>query len=155
MARVLYNLGKIYNNAVVAPESNDIGLSTAEKLQDMNYPNLYYSRKILKKKGDNKPVEDKIPGWYTTRSNRSLIISNLEEDVRLTNIIIKDPFFVQEGYTFIYDNNNRPVAMGKHSRTSSDDDDDSETFTDDTIMAKAITNHVRKGPRNSVIIAPR
>ena len=155
MARLLYQLGKIYNWAIVAPESNDIGLSTAEKLQEMNYTHLYYSRKLLKKKGDNKPVEDKIPGWYTTRSNRSVIISNLEEDVRLNNVIIKDPFFVQEGYTFIYDSNNRPVAMGKHSRSSSDDEDDSEVFTDDTILAKAITNHIRKGPRNTVIIAPK
>ena len=155
LARILAIIGKIYNRAIVAPESNDIGLSTAEKLQEVNYPNLYYSRKILKKKGDAKTEEEKIPGWYTTRSNRSLIISNLEEDVRLNNITIKDPFFVQEGYTFIYDSNNRPVAMGKHSRKASDDEDDSEVFTDDTIMAKAITNHIRKGPRNSVIIAPK
>lgn len=153
--KVLYILGKIYNNAKVAPESNDIGLSTAEKLQEMNYPNLYYTRKILKKKDDNKPQEDVIPGWYTTRINRPVIIAGLEEDIRLSNITIKDPFFVQEGYTFIYDNNNRPVAMGKHSRSSSDEDEGEEVYTDDTIMAKAITNHIRKGPKNSIIIAPK
>ena len=46
---------------------------------------------------------DKSPGWLTTQKNRSVIIENLEEDIRLDHVIIKDPFFVQEAYTFIYD----------------------------------------------------
>lgn len=154
-AQVLYTIGGIYNKALVAPEANDIGLSTAEKLQELRYPNLYYSQKILKKKGENRPDIDNIPGWYTTRKNRPVIIANLEEDVRLVAIIIKDPFFVHEAYTFIYDNNSRAVAMGKKSsKGGDDDDDDGEAFTDDSIFSKAITNHIRKGNSNSIIVLP-
>ena len=70
------------------------------------------------------------------------------------NIIVKDPFFVQEAYTFIYDSLNRPVAMGKH-RTNSEAEDDSDlVYADDDIMGKAITNHIRKGKTN-VIVQPR
>lgn len=152
--QVLYTLGGIYNRALVAPESNDIGLSTAEKLQELSYTNLYYAAKILKKKGESKPEVEQIPGWYTTRNNRPIIISNLEEDVRLSNIEIKDPFFVHEAYTFIYDESNRPVAMGKKSKSGSGDDESDEVYTDDTIMAKAITNHIRKGNSQSTIILP-
>ena len=34
-------------------------------------------------------------------------------------VTIKDPFFVQEAYTFIYDGLGRPVAMGKHMANNS------------------------------------
>ena len=37
------------------------------------------------------------------QKNRSVIIEGLEQDIREENIIVKDPFFVQEAPTFIYD----------------------------------------------------
>ena len=61
LGQLLADIGKVYNRALVAPESNDIGLSAAEKLQELQYPNLYYSQKILKKKGTNKPEVELIP----------------------------------------------------------------------------------------------
>lgn len=146
-------IGKFYNRALVAPESNDIGLSATEKMQDLNYPNLYYTQKILKKKGTNKPEVDKIPGWYTTMRNRPIIIAGLEDDIRNESCTIKDPFFVQESYTFIYDEQNRPVAMGKNKGSSEGDDD--ELYTDDSIFSKAIANHIRKGHTTGTIVLPK
>lgn len=154
-AKLLYNLGKIYNNAIVAPESNDIGLGVATKLQELRYTSLYYSTKILKERGESKVKVEKIPGWYTSRKNRPIIISELEEDIRLCNITIKDPFFCHESYTFIYDDQNRPVAMGKKSSRESSSEDQTETYTDDTIFGKAITNYIRKRINHSVIITPK
>ncbi len=152
-ASLMMQMGKIYNRAILAPESNDIGLGVATKIQDEGYPNLYYSRKLLKKKGANKPEQEDIPGWYTTRANRPVMIAGLEEDVRLCGCNIKDPFFVQESYTFIYDEQNRPVAMGK-GRGGGEDPDEA-TYTDDTILCKAITNHVRKGLFKGIAVLPK
>lgn len=156
-AKLLGDTGMYYNQAKIAPESNDVGLAVTAKLQDEGYPNLYYYQKMLKKKGKTRPEVDKSPGWLTTQKNRSVIIENLEEDIRNDNVIIKDPFFVNEAYTFIYDGMGRPVAMGKHRPNTSsvvDIDLDGETYSDDDIFGKAIANHIRKGKSN-IIVQPR
>lgn len=155
-AKLLGDTGKLFNWAVIAPESNDVGLSVTSKLQDEGYPNLYYYQKMLKKKGKSRPEMDKSPGWLTTQKNRSVIIENLEEDIRLDHVTIKDPFFVQEAYTFIYDGLGRPVAMGKHRANNSavDVDLEGDVYADDDIFGKAICNHIRKGKTN-VIVQPR
>lgn len=150
----LYSEGKKFNNALLAPETNDIGLAVTSDLQEMGYPNLYYSTKVLRKKGHKRVESETIPGWLTTSKNRSLIIDTLEEDIRDDNVDIKDPFFVQEAYTFIYDASNRPVALGKNKK-SKDEESDGQIYTDDSIMAKAITNYIRRGPKKSIIIAPK
>lgn len=152
-ADLLMEMGRKYNNAVLAPESNDIGLAVTTKIQNSNYPNLYYSSKLLRKKGKRRPETEAIPGWLTTSKNRSVIIDELEQDIRNEDVFVKDPFFVQEAYTFIYDAANRPVALGKGK--TSEDEIDGQTYSDDSIMAKAITNFVRKGKQKSLIVSPK
>lgn len=153
-AMLIGRLGQIYNGALLAPESNDIGLGVAVKLQEDGYHNLLYSTRLLREKGKHKPQEEKIPGWYTTTANRPIIISGLEEDIRLGLNEIKDPFFVQEAYTFIYDDRNKPVAMGKGEENSGGDYGSDDTYTDDSIIGKAIANHVRKIKRRGPILLP-
>lgn len=155
LAEIMIEMGTLYNYALLAPETNDIGLAVTQQIQNAKYPNLYYSSKILKKRGQKYPETDVIPGWLTTSKNRSVIIDDLEEDIRNDNIIIRDPFFVQEAYTFIYDATNRPVALGKNKRNKESEEEDSQTYTDDAIMGKAITNFIRKGRIKSAIIAPK
>lgn len=154
-ADVLGEIGLMYNNALLAPESNDVGLAVTSKLQSNGYPNLYYSQKILKKKGKRKPQMEEIPGWLTTSKNRPVIIDELEQDIRNEEVIIRDPFFVQEAYTFIYDASNRPVAIGKNRNSRGEEDIDGLVYSDDSIMAKAITNYVRKGKQKSIIVPPQ
>ena len=80
----------------------------------------------------------------------------MEKDIREDNAIIKDPFFVQEAYTFIYDGLGRPVAMGKHARNSSVDVDlEGIAYADDDIMGKAIANHIRKGNQRNIVVPPQ
>lgn len=155
-ARLLGDTGQLYNWATLAPESNDVGMAVTTKLQDEGYPKLYYYQKMLKKKGKSRPEVDKSPGWLTTQKNRSVIIENLEQDIREENAIIKDPFFVQEAYTFIYDGLGRPVAMGKHRANNSavDIDLEGDVYSDDSIFGKAICNHIRKGKTN-IIVQPK
>lgn len=152
MVMILNEYGRLYNNAMLAPEANDIGLAVVTGLQNLNYPNLYYFTTFIKEKGQSRPKQVKTPGWLTTSKNRPVIIDELENDIRNDAIKIKDPFFIDEAYTFIYDNSNKPVAMGKG--TTKDDEDDDTTFTDDSIMAKAITNFIRKGRYSTVVVSP-
>jgi vacuolar-type H+-ATPase subunit F/Vma7 len=154
-AELMMRVGKEYNFAELAPESNDIGLAVTRKIQEERYPNLYMTKRLLKKKGKHKPEESDIPGWYTTRANRPIIIDKLEEDIRLENVTILDPEFTREAYTFIYDSQNRPVASGKNKSDDEDDmDDDSPAYSDDAIMAKAITNFIRQGKVKGIIVNP-
>lgn len=156
-ADLLAEQGRIFNNALLAPETNDIGLAVTSKLQDDGYKNLYYTKQLLRKKGQSKPEQQEIPGWLTTKKNRPLIIDELEKDIREQTIEIKDPFFVQEAYTFIYDERNKPIAMGKNKRNSSPSEDelDDQVYTDDSIMGKCITNFVRKGKLRNTVVLPR
>lgn len=160
--------GKMYKRAVVAPESNDVGLGVAMGLQNGGYRNLYYSKQLLKKKGKKRPEVQEIPGWYTTKKNRPLIIAKLEEDVRNdTNRTfgeskreleappkIKDRDFCSEAPTFIYDARNRPVALNK-DKESTDELFNDEVYNDDAIFAKAICNWVREEPVRTKTIMPR
>lgn len=156
-ATLLGNIGREFNWAKLAPETNDIGLAVTTILQTEGYPNLYYHKKFLKKKGKSKPQVEEYPGWMTTSKNRTLIIDQLEEDIRKDLVIVKDPFFTQEAYTFIYDSLGRPVAMGKHNRNNQSDGSDLEadTYSDDSVMGKAIYNHVRKHSKPNIIIQPK
>ena len=81
-------------------------------------------------------------------------IDELEEDIRNDDVWIRDPFFIQEAYTFIYDATNRPVALGKNKRSKGGEEEENG-YTDDSIMAKAITNFIRKGKTKSTIVAPQ
>ena len=154
-ARLLGDTGQLFNWATIAPESNDVGLAVTSMLQAEGYPKLYYFQKMVKKKGKTRPEVEKAPGWMTTAKNRPVIIDGLEADIRNDVITCKDPFFVYEAKTFIYDSLGRPVAMGKHKTNSEGDDLLSEdVYADDDIMGKAICNHIRKGKQN-IIIQPR
>lgn len=153
-AKLMLKYGKMYNNALLAPESNDIGLGVAISIQNSGYRNLYYSKHLLRKKGKAKPEQDDIPGWYTTKKNRPIIIADLEEDIRNNTIDIKDNFFCQEAYTFIYDSRNKPVAMNK-DKSESEDALDEQVYTDDAIFAKAIANFVRKQRVTGKIVTPK
>lgn len=156
-ARLLGDIGEKYNFAKLAPETNDVGMAVTTILQDEGYPNLYFYTKLLRKKRHSRPEEEKFPGWLTTAKNRSVIVENLEKDIRENNVIIKDPFFVQEAYTFIYDGAGRPIARGKHrmNTSSMDIDLEGETYSDDSIFGKAITNHIRCNSTSSTVVVPQ
>jgi hypothetical protein len=155
-AKLLFDIARVYNNALLAPESNDIGQGVIKLLQEWSYPNLYYTIQLIKEKNNKKPKKAKIPGWVTSTKNRHTIIMELEADVRNDEVIIKDPFFVQEAYTFIYNEMNKPIAMGK-DKVKGDQGDEmfDQVYSDDAILAKSITNFVRKGKYNSVVVAPK
>lgn len=146
--------GRKYNKAILAPESNDVGLGVAMGLQNNGYSRLYYSKQLLRKRNRNRPEVQEIPGWYTTKKNRPVIIAELEEDVRNGTIITCDQYFCAEAPTFIYDARNRPIAMNK-DKNATDDLFGEIVYNDDAIFGKAIANHVRKEPVRRYTTAPK
>lgn len=155
LANLMMKTGKRFNWAMLGPEANDIGEAVVSKIQDEGYPHLYHHTALVKQKGDKRPKEEKRPGWITTTKLRPIIINELEEDIRLDKVIIRDPEFTREAYTFIYDSNNKPIAMGKGNKNTDDEALEEDTYSDDAIMAKSITNHMRKKRFNIQTTLPR
>lgn len=119
-AKILMQLGRSYNNALLVVENNNVGLTCLEHLRLGMYENIYYSRK-----GDNRPGEavnaywgaqsdDLVPGFTTSAKTRPLMIAKLEEYVRNKQLYLTSKRFHEEAKTFIW-NNGRPEAMRGHN----------------------------------------
>ena len=153
LALLTMSKGEEYGWAVLAPEVNAIGEGVIAIYQEYGYPNVYNSVSKVLRLNEWKHREADIMGWLTTGKSRNTMIAGMEEDLDNELIELNNPFFVQEAFTFIYDSNNRPVAMGKHGggrQASAGDelyDDDSKIYVDDAIVGGCITNEVRKDPR--------
>ena len=89
---LLFYLGRYYNNAFCAVESNSMGIATLQKLQMMNYVNLYYQTKIANV--DNE--EGMRLGFRTTMATKPVIIGNLKNAVENEDILIPAPVMIQE-----------------------------------------------------------
>ena len=130
-ADILYNVAAEYNNPMVVIENNNIGFAVLKKLQDKEYPNLYYTTK-----GDHQYVDpvtaqwqsNVIPGFTTSSKTRPLIVAKMEEFMRNKLITISSTRLLSEMKTFIWDHG-RPQAM--------------RSYNDDLVMSFAIGCWVR------------
>lgn len=84
-------LGRLFNNALIAVESNNMGQSTIDKLVDLKYPNLYMRQRLDKK---TKTMTE-VVGWYTTEKTKSLLIGHMQEELRRRS----DEGFIPDGET--------------------------------------------------------
>jgi len=108
-----------------------VGFHVLEKLREIPYPNLYYS-----KKGTHQFVEQAyaegdssvVPGFTTSQKTRPLIIAKFEEFIRNKVLTIYSQRLANELDTFIW-KNGRPEAQ--------------RSYNDDLIMAAAIGCWVR------------
>jgi len=130
-SNILNQVGKEYGNALLVVENIGIGISVLEKLELLNYSNLYYSIK-----GSHEYVEQEVaytnsssvPGFSTTTKTRPLIVAKMEEFIRNKLIIIHSSRLCNEMETFIW-SNGKPQAM--------------RGYNDDLIMSMAIGCWVR------------
>jgi hypothetical protein len=82
LADLLFEYGKKYNNALIAPENNSFGFMTVSKLRELGYPKLYYDS-ARGNPYDYLPLSTgEVPGFSTTSKSRVQILSKLEELVR-------------------------------------------------------------------------
>ena len=130
-ASVLDSTGREFGNCLLVVENNSLGISILEKLQDRQYPNLYFSIKGTHEYIDQlraESISNSIPGFTTSSKTRPLIIAKMEEFIRNKLITIYSSRLVDEFKTFIW-NNNKAEAM--------------RSYHDDLVMALAIGCWVR------------
>ena len=117
---ILFYLGRYFNNALLAVESNSLGIATLNRLKQMNYVNLYYQTKaatLLNEEGAK-------PGFRTTISTKPMIIGNLKRAIEEQDIDIKSDIIISELRTYVSNENGSTSALAGNY--------------DDTIMALAI-----------------
>lgn len=119
----LAKAGHFYNEALIAVEANNHGLTTLTHLR-LIYPYLYYERDFTDK--SLKP-RDRM-GWMTTRKTKVLMIDKLDKNMRNRDIVIMSKELISEmtKYVELPDG-----SMGADQKS-----------TDDLVMAFAIMNMI-------------
>jgi len=130
-ANMLNHIGKEYGNCLLVVENVGVGISVLDKLNELEYPNIYYSIKGTHEYIDSvhaQNVNNSVPGFTTSSKTRPLVIAKLEEFIRNKLINIYSSRVADELKTFIW-SNGRPQAM--------------RSYSDDLVMALAISCWVR------------
>jgi hypothetical protein len=121
---LLFYLGRYYNNALLAVESNSMGIATLNRLQQMGYVNLYYQTKIANVSKE----EGTRPGWRTTTASKPAIIGFLKNAIEYDEVWIPSRTIIGELMNYVADDAGRTNAITGH--------------TDDTVIALAIALEV-------------
>ena len=123
-ARKIWLLAKLYNDADLAPENNNMGYAVCKDVEVMGCRLYYTPRMDQSQEGDTKKR-----GFTTSSKTRPLMLAQAEEEVRLIQCEIRDPDILGQMETFVRDpNTGRPEADGM--------------FLDDGVMAFAICGQV-------------
>ena len=117
---ILFYLGRYFNNALLAVESNSLGIATLNRLKQMNYVNLYYQTKAASLLND----EGAKPGFRTTISTKPMIIGNLKRAIEEHDIELHSDVILGELRTYVSAENGSTNALAGNY--------------DDTVMALAI-----------------
>ena len=121
---VLFYLGRYFNNALMAVESNSMGVATLNRLTQMSYVNMYYQTKMA---NVSKEEGNRI-GWRTTSSSKPAIIGFLKSAIDNEEILIPSPIIINEFMNYVADENGRTSAISGGN--------------DDTVIATAIALEV-------------
>jgi hypothetical protein len=101
-ATLLAKLGELFNWALIAPENNNHGILTVNKLhKDLAYPYVY-TEVVVDKMTDEETI--KI-GFGTNVKTKPLIIDKLRAAMRDSEIEMTDPTTVREMLTYIVTEN--------------------------------------------------
>jgi hypothetical protein len=115
LAQKLVELGKEYNQALIAVEKNNHGHGVLAYVRMLEYPNVY--------------VQKGQDGWLTSAVSRPAMIENLAGALAEEAVLFRSPRLLNECRTFVrYADGNTGAAPGTH---------------DDCVMALAIAWAVR------------
>lgn len=121
---LLFYLGRLYNNALTAVESNSLGIATLNRLKQMDYVNLYHQTKVANISNE----EGTRLGWRTTQATKPMIIGHLKNAIENDDILLASPTIIQECLDYVADENGRTNAI--------------TGCNDDTVIATAIALEV-------------
>lgn len=139
---LLFYLGRYYNNALLAVESNSMGIATLNRLTQMGYVNMYYQTKMA---NVSKEEGTRI-GWRTTSASKPAIIGFLKNAIEQEDIWIPSRIIIGELMNYVADDSGKTNAIIGHN--------------DDTVIALAIAlevirTHGDKLTTNNVPFAQR
>ena len=97
--RELNKLGLLYNQAILAPERNAMGIATILTLRELDYPRLYVRENI----GQIQEKLSKELGWRTDMKSKPAMISSTAKAVRERTLVIHDELTLNELLSYQYD----------------------------------------------------
>jgi len=100
---ILYALGRYYNGALVAPESNNHGLTTLKALQRAGYKNIFRQRRL----GKAYETIGEALGWRTTSVSKPLAIDELNGAMRDGSLWVPCSATLAELRTFVRESNGK------------------------------------------------
>jgi hypothetical protein len=104
---LLFYLGRYFNNALLAVESNSMGIATLNRLVQMNYVNMYFQTKIA----NISKEESTRMGWRTTSASKPAVIGFLKSAVENDEIWVPSPIIINEMLTYIADDSGKTNAI--------------------------------------------
>jgi len=123
-AEVILPAAILYNNAYVAIEANNMGLTTCYYLHKTHkYKNVHKSKTIQQMQGGPRDKRwsvdegDEIPGFQTTSKTRPFLVDSLRKYMREKEVVIRSPRIMSEFETFVI----KPNGKAEHEKGANDD----------------------------------
>ena len=129
---LIYNVGLEYGGCLVIVENNGIGFAVCSKLEEMKYPNLFYSHKSdgeFVDQYDAEQMSGVVAGFTMSPKMRPIVVAKFEEYLRNGGFKTSSARLAAELRTFIW-HNGKPEALSG--------------YNDDLILSAAIGCWVRE-----------
>lgn len=105
----LCRLGNWFNNALLVPEVNNMGLLTLDRIKDKNYPNIY-TREVNEVIGEE--LKNRI-GWESNVKTKRKMLDEFVAHYRDKKIIINDIELLKEMSSLKVEDNGHIILSGK------------------------------------------
>jgi len=113
-AVVLAEAGRKYLNALICPENNSYGYALIMKLNELDYPNLYYANERDRYSAGYGSTNISKIGFQTNAKTRNQILTKLEEVLRRKQLMSYSSRLYDELKTFIWKNGKAQAQKGKN-----------------------------------------
>lgn len=115
-AELLFKAGQDYGFPLLVVENNTLGHAVLNKLQELEYPQLYYSKKGTGEYIENHIAETTskssiVAGLTNSSKSRPQIVAKMEEYVRHNKFLIRSNRLLDEMRTFIWTSSGKPEAQ--------------------------------------------
>lgn len=107
--KLMVEVGKYYNQAVLAPEQNNHGHAVLQAIKNAGYYRVY-KREVQEELG--KDIMDKV-GWLNTVKTKMKMLDDLKESYRDGSLIINDEATLREMLLVVTEENGDIVVNGK------------------------------------------
>jgi hypothetical protein len=107
---IAYWLGRLYNNALIGIECNELGGEVANRVlyKDLAYPRLYRRFDLFDKKAAPKP------GFNTNKTNKGVLVSDLNALLREHAILFRTPLIIEQLQSYSELDNGELGAVSGH-----------------------------------------